>query len=79
MMKHIVSSDLLKLIVSDDKFKVALTKPDYTDELRSLMFSDPIAKKEFFKLVTNMLTEVIMNEVESFDFTSSCVPSDDIE
>ena len=77
-MKHVVSSDLLKLIVSDDRFVMLLSEPDHVDKLRSLVFSDPGAKKEFLKLVTNILTEVIMNEVESFDFTS-CVPSDSIE
>ena len=76
-MKHVVSSDLLKLIVSDERFVKSLSEPDHVDKLRSLVFSDPDAKKEFFKLVTNMLTEVIMNEVESFDFTSS--PPDNIE
>ena len=70
MMKHIVYSDLLKDIVSNDNFDMTLLEPDHVDELQSLILSDEVAKRDLRQVVSNILTEVVRNRVYNFDFTS---------
>ena len=74
MVKHIVSSDLLKHIVLSDKFDMSSFNNHH--EFLSFMLSNPDTKKEFLKLVANILTEVIGDRLESIDLNGCCVSSD---